>query len=450
MKKTSIITVIIVAVAVIALIVFNKLTSKSKTPNIFTEVQKGNFEIAVTAAGELIAEKSIDIKGPVIGQGGNQQGGGDRGHGSDMRILDLKIQDIVPEGTIVKEGDYVAQLDRTSYDNTLKDALANLTVLQTNVEMKILDTAVALTDLRDGIKNQVFAVEEAKITLDQSKYEPPATIRQSEINLDRAKRTLEQLKKNYTLRVAQTLAEINHEKFHLERGTKLVNDLQEYLSNFTIKAPGSGMIIYKKDRNGSKRKAGSSLSPFDMVIATLPDLSSMISKTYVNEIEVSKVTNGQIVNIKVDAFPNKAYTGHVMSVANIGEVLPNSDAKMFETQIKIEGSDPTLRPSMTTGNKIILKNINNTIFVPSECVHTGVDSIPFVYKKNNTKQIVILGESNEKNVIIERGLDPGTTIYLIPPDEAVNFKMAGQDLIPVIREREKIKRTENEKYIKEV
>jgi len=32
----------------------------------------------------------------------------------------------------------------------------------------------------------------------------------------------------------------------------------------------------------------------------------------------------------------------------------------------------------------------------------------------------------------------------------VQFKMAGQNLIPVIREREKIKRTENEKYIKEV
>jgi len=454
MKKTSIFTGIVVVLAIIALIVFNKLTSKNKTLNIFTEVQKGNFEITITAAGEIIAEKSVDIKGPVIGQNTNQQGGQGRGnqggHGSDMRILDLKIQDIVPEGTIVKEGDYVAQLDRTSYDNTLKDAVANLTTLQTNMEMKILDTAVVLTGLRDGIKNQIFAVEEARITLDQSRFEPPATIRQGEISLDRAKRSLEQLKKNYTLRIAQTLADINHEKMHLERGTRLVTDLQEYLSNFTIKSPASGMIIYKKERNGSKRKSGSSLSPFDMTIATLPDLSSMISKTYVNEIEVSKVKNGQEVNIKVDAFPNNTYTGHVISVANIGEVLPNSDAKMFETQIKIDGSDPTLRPSMTTGNKIIMKNINNAIFIPTECVHTEADSIPFVYEKNKTKQIVLLGESNEKNVIIEQGLEPGTTIYLTPPEEAVQFKMAGQNLIPVIREREKIKRTENEKYIKEV
>ena len=43
-----------------------------------------------------------------------------------MHIMDLKIQDIVPEGTLVKEGDYIAQLDRSSYSNTLKDELEQI------------------------------------------------------------------------------------------------------------------------------------------------------------------------------------------------------------------------------------------------------------------------------------------------------------------------------------
>ena len=66
--------------------------------------------------------------------------------------------------------------------------------------MKILDTTVVLTNLRDEIKNQKFAVEEALINVEQSKYEPPATIRQAEISYDRAKRSLEQLKKGYALK----------------------------------------------------------------------------------------------------------------------------------------------------------------------------------------------------------------------------------------------------------
>ena len=209
-----------------------------------------------------------------------------------------------------------------------------------------------------------------------------------------------------------------------------MKDLQEFLAEFTIKAPAAGMIIYKKERNGAKRKTGSSINPFDMIIATLPDLSTMISKTYINEIEVSKIKPGQEVNIIVDAFPKKAFKGQVISVANIGEQLPNSDAKMFETQIKIEGSDFDLRPSMTTGNKVIIKSINDAIFIPLECVQTGPDSIPFVYEKNRTKQIVLLGESNEKNIIVEQGLEPGTIIYLSPPEKSESFRMVGQNLIP--------------------
>jgi hypothetical protein len=212
-----------------------------------------------------------------------------------------------------------------------------------------------------------------------------------------------------------------------------VNDLEQFLAKFTITAPSSGMVIYKKDRNGTKRKAGSQINPFDRVIATLPDLSSMISKTYVNEIEISKVKIGQKVNIAIDVFPDKTFTGSVFSIANVGEQLPKSDAKMFEVLIKVDGSDPALRPSMTTGNKIIIKTFNDAVYVPTECVLTGSDSIPFVYEKKRSRQIVVLGESNEKNIIVEQGLEPGTTIYLIPPEHPEKFRLVGENLIPVIK-----------------
>lgn len=426
MKKTLI--TIGVVCAVIALIIFNKATSKNKSANSFAEVKKGVFEITVTTTGELIAENSTDILGPEIARSNNQ---GRRG--GDMHAMDLKIQDIIPEGTIVRKGDYIAQLDRTSYSNTLKDALESLDTYKSNVEMKVLDTAVVLTNLRDDIKNQRYVVEEAEITLEQSKYEPPATIRQAEIALDKAKRALIQKEKGYHLKVSQSLAEIAHEQLHLSRGTRLVEDLQEFLAEFTIKAPSSGMVIYKKDRDGSKRKAGSTVNPFDRVIATLPDLSAMISKVYINEIDISKVKPGQKVNISVDAFPQKSYKGVVTSIANIGEVLPNSDAKMFEVQIKVDGSDPDLRPSMTTSNKISIETFDDVMYIPNECVHAGIDSIPFVYVKNKTKQIVVLGASNEKNIIVEQGLKPGEQIYDITPEEPDKFRLTGENLISVIK-----------------
>jgi multidrug efflux pump subunit AcrA (membrane-fusion protein) len=351
------------------------------------------------------------------------------GRGMDMRMMDLKIQDIVPEGTIVKEGDYIAQLDRSSYSNSLKDARDNLTTESNNLEMKVLDTAVTMTSLRDDIKNQKFVVEEARITLAQSKYEPPATIRQAEIALDKAQRALEQKIKSYDLKKAQTLADIRRQKLRVDRAESLVTDLQEFLGKFTITAPADGMVIYKKERNGAKRKTGSNVNPFDRVVATLPDLTSMISKIYVNEIEVAKVKPGLKVNIKVDAFPNKAYTGTVMTVANIGEVLPNSDSKMFEVQIKIDQSDMTLRPSMTTDNRIIIKSFDDVIFIPTECVYAGIDTIPFVYKKNRTRQVVELGEANDKHVIVRQGLKEGESLFTSTPIGGEGFRLVGEDLL---------------------
>ncbi|MCX6261443.1 MAG: efflux RND transporter periplasmic adaptor subunit [Bacteroidia bacterium] len=434
MKRTLIITGIIAVVIIIAMIVFGKLTSRKDTASVYTEVKQGPFEITVTNSGDLEAEKSIDILGPEIQQSNSQgqRGGGDRGGmggGDRMRLQSFKISDIVPEGTIVNKGDYIAQLDRTDYDNTLKTALENLNTLQSNLEMAVLDTAVTLTNLRDAIKNQIITVEEADITLQQSKYEPPATIRQAEISLDKQQRALEQKIKNYQLRKAKALTDIKLKKRLLADGTTLVENLQTFLAQFTIKAPSQGMVIYKEEFNGSKRKTGSQVNPFDRVIATLPDLTSMISKTYVSEIEVNKIQNGQKVIMTIDAMPGKSWTGIVTNVANIGEVLENSDAKMFEVLIKVDGINTELRPAMTTYNKIIINSYENVVYIPTECVHAGTDGIAFVYKKNKTRQIVVLGEMNDKNTIVKQGLEPGTSLYLIAPEEASKFKLVGKDLV---------------------
>jgi multidrug efflux pump subunit AcrA (membrane-fusion protein) len=161
----------------------------------------------------------------------------------------------------------------------------------------------------------------------------------------------------------------------------------------------------------------------------------MISKTYVNEIEISRIKKGQKAQISVDAFPDKQFTGTILSVANIGEQLPNSDAKMFEVQIKVDGSDQALRPSMTTTNKIIIETFPDVISIPSECVMAGTDSVPFVYLKNRSKQIVVLGKANDKFIIVEKGLKPGQQVYIIPPEEPEKFRLSGEELIPEIKHR---------------
>jgi hypothetical protein len=108
-----------------------------------------------------------------------------------------------------------------------------------------------------------------------------------------------------------------------------------------------------------------------------------------------------------------------------------------------------LRPSMTTGNKIITKTIEDVTYIPLESVQKGVDSIPFVYTKKGNKQIVVTGEENENNVVIEQGLEAGTIIYLSTPENPDKFKLTGQDLIAVNQERAKAKKEEERKIQEE-
>lgn len=436
MKRSLIIAGIVVVVSFVALGIFVRLTGK-ETEMDFAEVQRGFFEISVEATGELVAENSVDIMGPGIV--GNRR----------FRAAPIRILDMVPEGTVVKPGDFVAELDRSSYSNSLKDEQDELRTEQANYESKVLDSAVVLSQLRDEIRNQEYVASEAEITLAQSKFEPPATQRQAEINLDKARRADEQKKKQYQLKKAQVRAELTNLKSKVNLQQRVVDDLSSVLASFTVKAPADGMVIYKKDRLGQKIKAGTSINPFDPVVATLPDMSSMLSKVYISEIDVNKISQGLPVEIRIDAFPDKNFSGKISKIANIGEQLPNSDTKVFEVLARMDEYEPSLRPSMTTNNKVIIKTYNDVLFVPNESVHAGIDSVPFVYTKDGKKQILVLGESNDKSIIVERGLEAGTPVWLSVPEDPEKFILAGQELIPVIREKEReLARLEEERIRK--
>lgn len=438
MKRTIVITGLVVTLTSIALIVFVRLFSGKGTEVLnITEAKRGSFEIAVSNTGELVPERVVDIRGPNVVQNMN------------FRVAPIRITDMVPEGTIVKKGGYIASLDKTNFNNTFKDESDILKTIQTDLEMKILDSAVTLSTLRDDIRNQAFAVEEAGITVDLSKYEPPAVQRLAVLELDKTKRYLDWKQRLYNLRYVQTVSEIKNFKRTFDSERRKVNDLGNVLAGFTVTAPSDGMVIYKKDRLGVKIKTGSYLNPFNPIVASLPDLSDMISRVYVSETDVSKIKPGQTVQVTVDAFQEKKYTGLVASIANIGEQLSNSDAKVFEVLVKIDGSDPSLRPSMTTSNKVITKLYDNVVYVPLESVLAGVDSIPYVYTTKGTRQVVVLGESNDKNIIVEQGLTAGTSVWLSTPENASKFLFVGNELVQIIRERAKARKLEMERERKE-
>jgi hypothetical protein len=269
---------------------------------------------------------------------------------------------------------------------------------------------------RDELLNLKYSVEEARIVLEQSKFEPPATIRQSEITLDKSQRALEQAKKNYNLKLQKIKASMQDVSASYEQARRQLESLVEVRNQFTVKAPKKGMLIYRRNWDGKKMGVGAQISGWDNVVATLPDLSKMITKTYVNEIDISKVKVNQEVEIGIDAFPDKKLTGKVREVANIGEQLSGANAKVFEVVITVNEFDSILRPAMTTKNTIITNVFADVLFIPIEAVHT-TDTITWVISGKKRKQVIV-GESNDNQIVVKQGLEEGEEVLLTTPANA--------------------------------
>ncbi|TVR88447.1 MAG: HlyD family efflux transporter periplasmic adaptor subunit [Saprospirales bacterium] len=377
---------------------FDRTGSMSGEGDVKVRVEHSDLEIQVRATGELQARNSVKITGP-----------------SGMRtagIFRTTISDLIPEGTVVEEGDYVATLDRSEVTHQIQATEAELERINNQLVQLRIDTALEMQSLRDQLINQRSVLEEREIQLAQSKYEPQMTIRQAEIDFQRAERTYNQQKSNYLLKQEQAAARIAEVRStHRQEQMKLDN-LNELAEEFTVRSPAPGMVIYQRSWGGRKGP-GSEITPWDPTVAELPDLSEFISRTFVNEIDISKVSVGQDVQITVDAFPENTYTGRVTEVANIGQQLRNQDARVFEVTILLNDSDSLLRPAMTTGNRILVDRFEEVLHLPLEAVHR--DTVPYVIAEVDGRPIrqeVVMGAANNIRFTVAAGVQEDQNVYL--------------------------------------
>lgn len=372
---------------------------------ILQKPQQGRFEVVVTTTGELQAQNSVDISGP---SGARKAG-----------IFQLKITRLVPEGTIVAPGDFVAELDKSEIIGKIKEVEINLQKFQSVFTQVKLDCTLTLSQTRDDLVNLRYAKEQRKLEKEESTYESPSARRQAEIEYEKAERAYDQSLANYETKVKQATAKMREAEADLFKEQQKMEDYQAVAGEFTIAAPEPGMLIYAREWDGKKRVVGSTISPWDPTVATLPDLTKMESITYVNEVDIQKIKIGQEVRLSLDANAEMKLTGKVTHVANVGEQRPNSDSKVFEVKIQIHEKDSTLRPAMTTSNEIIVSTFENVRYIPLECLHVLDDSITYVYKKSGgglVKQQVKLGAENENYVIVEKGVEMEEEVYLSKPE----------------------------------
>jgi len=404
---SSIVLVIVIFVAIIA-----STQSAEKTEKYYV-VEKGKFEATLMCKGEINGLVSTPINVPKIL--------GDR----DLRLWEIKILNLAQDGKYVKKGDFIIQLDANAIMSGMREEQQKFEKEESDLKNAKIDSTVKLTELREDIKNAKLDLEYNKIDLEQSIYESAAYQRKAQMTYQKAENNIAKKQRDYLLEQNRLKMRVGRSAEDVERSQKKIEKFQQAMQAARITAPEDGIVIFGKGWDGKKYSKDGMLSTwsFGPPIATLPDMSKVISETYVKEIDISKIKVGDVVKVSFDALDGVEIKGKVNTIARVGEDHKDFDMKVFKVVIHLDETNEGLKPAMSSNNNIVLANNDDAIFVPLKAVYkeNGED---FVYLKEGTsssKKLVETGLENENFVLIKNGIQEGDIVLLEPPVDKIDL-----------------------------
>jgi RND family efflux transporter MFP subunit len=388
-------------VAVLVLLIIFILTSfDESTESIPTfKVKRDNFLVAIIESGEISAKNATSISTPRV-----------RGN--------LKVVYLVPEGTYVNANDTVVRFDPTEALNNLRDAESKLELALSEKSKVLANLKSTITRTESDLRSSELTYELSKLNLEQMKFE--AAIKQQESKLQHQRNELSYLKAKQELESQNIIQKSELAKVEIEVQQKRtdLDRAKRDLEMLTLTAPKEGLAVYETNwSTGRKITTGDTPWP-GMTLISLPDLSSMQSITFVNEVDVSRVRKDQKVIVKLDAFQDSSFQGKISSVASLGKSKDNnSSIKVFEILVDILSQSEILKPGMTTSNKIVVNEISSVLFVPQEAVFEK-DGKKVVYIKNGSsfdEEFVELGEKSDNYIIVIKGIKEADEVALRDP-----------------------------------
>lgn len=381
------------------LLLFMNLCSEGTGTIPTYEVKRSDFLVSLTESGEIAAKKSITIAAP--------------------RVRGLKITYLITEGTYVQPGDTVVKFDPTEAITRVQDKQAEMEIAISDRQKLIANQASQLAKMEANLKTAELSYELSKLNLEQMRFEAEAKQEEAKLTHQKNELSYEQTKQEYESQKSIHKSELAKVDVELQQKRNELEEAKRELEALTLVTENEGLVVYGVNWSNQGQKFSVGDQPWPgQVVATLPDLSKMQSRTNVNEVDVSKIKNGLKVLVTLDAFTDTSFVGEIQSVARLGKKKDNvSSIKVFDVYVDIRDTSDVLKPGMTTSNKIIIDEIADTIYVPQEAVFFK-DNKNIVYLKNGSgfdEQEVTTGAKSEDYIIISEGVTDGDKVALRDP-----------------------------------
>lgn len=371
------------------------------------EIKKGDFRQTIVETGELAA---VDRRSFVLPRYGRYW-------------YNMKIIGILDQGTEVKAGDSIIQLDPSEIKKFILDQESNLQIQVANLEKLMVNQSNKRSEQESSLKMAEASFNLKKLEMEYSKFESERKKKIKELQFDQEKRKLSKVKRSIQLSKTIAANELKIQKINV---LQVRNDLKAaiaVLPSLTIRTPIPGIFqIARNDETGNMIKIGDQLWQGSNM-GNVPNLKWMKVNTTINENDFFKIALGQKVLVRLDATPDVSFKGEI---TNIGKLCHRKDyksrLKVFDVEVKLQKSDERLKPGMTVSCEFICKDLKNATFVPLNCVETTEEG-SFIYLKHGSGYLrtkVKTGSANNTHIVIKGDFEKGQDIIPIDQIEKQN------------------------------
>lgn len=376
--------------------------------------------------------------------------------GQIMRTSGLNtIIDVVPEGTLVKEGDLICRFDASECEEMIRQQrivseTAKSDVLQARLDLEAAE--INLKEYREGVRIQQYRTLEGQIALAKAEWQRQADrmewaerllplgyisssrhaqerqlLERAEIDLQRSRDALETYKRFTEAKLTQSLESVIARRIstlqylenRLDREEEQLAHYEDQLEQCTIEAPHDGMLIYAQDDDDDPRiRIGSQVS-YKMDLFVLPNLSKMEVQSYLSETAVRDVAKGMPARVRVESLPGREFEGRVSWVSSLPQDLGASwrrpDIRVYLARVELDRPAEML-PGMNAEVEIRTAARPDALVVPSQAVEMDRGaSFCYVAGPDGLERRPVSVERGTIDLLqVTRGLSEGERVVLDP------------------------------------
>jgi HlyD family secretion protein/macrolide-specific efflux system membrane fusion protein len=252
----------------------------------------------------------------------------------------------------------------------------------------------------------------------------------SQLSLDRRQKGLQE-RGVAQMDVDTAAADVKAKKVALQTATVAYNAASDRLRYTHIVSPMDGTVTERGIQPGEVVTPGVQATFEGKALLTISDLSTLLVKADLNQIDVAKVKLGQKVTVTLDALPGKTYEADITKIAPASITPKDKQVDVFPVEATLTKSDVAIKPGMTADVRIHIEKKDHVLSLPIEAVvkENGKQWVTKVVPAENGKQKtdkveVAIGARNDREIEIASGIKEGDKVMIKPASSAENeYKM---------------------------